>query len=48
MLEGTVVEPEEVKNGRVEVVNVDLVLHGLEAELVGGSVDMASLDTSSG
>ena len=30
-----VVEAEEMKDGGVEVVDVDLVLHGIEAELVG-------------
>ena len=40
--EGLVVEAEEVEDRGVEVVDVDLVLDGLEAELVGGAVDVAA------
>src|SRR5206468_3210229 len=33
-----VIEAEQVQQGRVQVVHVDLVLHGVVAELVGGAV----------
>ena len=46
--EGLVVEAEEVEDRGVEVVDVDLVLDGLEAELVGGAVDVAALDAAAG
>ncbi len=36
-----VVHTEEVENRGVEVVDVDLILNGHEAELVGRTVDMA-------
>ena len=36
-----VIEAEQVQQGRVQVVDVDLVLDGLETKLVGGAVDMA-------
>src|SRR3712207_6587087 len=38
------VEAEQVQDGGVQVVHVDLVLDRLEAELVGGAVDVAALD----
>ena len=38
-----VVEAQQVQDRGVQVVDVDLVLHGLEAELVGGAVDVAAL-----
>ena len=46
--ETLVVEAEEVQDRRVEVVDVDFVLDGSEAELVGGSVGRASLHAGSG
>ena len=39
-----VVEAEEVEHRRVEVVDLDAVLDGVEAELVGRAVDRAALD----
>ena len=38
-----VVEPHHVQDGRVQVVDVDLVLDGVPAEFVGGPVDVAGL-----
>src|SRR5262249_22124930 len=38
-----VIETEQVENRRVQVVDVDLVPHRSEAELVGGAVDVAAL-----
>ena len=38
-----VVEAQEVEQGGVQVVNVDLVFDGLEAQVVGGAVDVAAL-----
>lgn len=43
-----VVEAEKVQDRRVEVVNVDFVLHGAEAELVGHSVSRATFHSGSG
>src|SRR4051812_37657249 len=43
-----VVEPEEVKEGGVEVVDVDLVLDGGEAELVGRAVGVTALHAAAG
>src|SRR5262245_2753408 len=43
-----VVEPEEVEHRRVEVVDVDRVLHGAPAELVGGADDPAAGDAAAG
>src|SRR5262245_9858223 len=37
-----------MEEGGVEVVDVDSVLDGLEAELVGGAVDGARFDTAAG
>ena len=42
------VEAEEVQDRRVEVVDVDRVLDGLEAELVGGAVDVPAFDAAAG
>ena len=39
-----VVEAEQVQNRRVQVVNVDFVLDGSKAELVGGAVNVAAFD----
>ncbi len=36
-----VVEAHEVQNGGVQVVDVDAVLDGCDAEFVGGAVDVA-------
>src|SRR5262249_30076713 len=46
--EGFVVEAEEVEDRGVQVVDVDGVLDGLEAEFVGGAMDMAPLDAAAG
>src|SRR5262245_18731019 len=46
--ERLVVETQEVENRGMQVVDVDLVLNGLEAELVGGAMDMAPLDSATG
>ena len=43
-----VIEAEEVEDGGVEVVDVDGVLHGGEAEVIGGTVDVAAFDTATG
>ena len=43
-----VIDSHEVENGRVEVVDVDFVLHGGEAKFVGGAVGHASFDSPSG
>ena len=42
------VEAQEVQDRGVQVVNVDLVFDGLEAELVGRAVDVAALDAAAG
>ena len=38
-----VVEAQQMEDRGVQVVDVDLVLDGLEAELVGGAMDVAAL-----
>ena len=43
-----VIEAQEMEHGGVEVVDVDFVFHGGEAEVVGRSVDVTALDTASG
>ena len=43
-----VVEAEEVEDGGVEVVDVDFVFDGVEAEFVGFSVGEAAFDAASG
>ena len=43
-----VVEAEQVQDRGVQVVDVDRVLDGLEAELVGRAVDVAALDAAAG
>ena len=43
-----VVETQQVQERGVQVVDVDIVLHGLEAELVGGAVDLSALDAAAG
>ena len=42
------VEAEQVQDGRVQVVDVDLVLDGVVAELVGRAVDDAALEAAAG
>jgi hypothetical protein len=42
------IESKQVQQRRVQVVNVDLVLDGLEAELIGSAVVVASLDAAEG
>ncbi len=41
-----VVEAEELHDGGLEVVDVDAVLYGLEAEVVGGAVDGSGFDAA--
>ena len=43
-----VVDPELVEDGGLEVVDVDLVADGVEADVVGGTVALAGLDSASG
>src|SRR5579871_6880240 len=43
-----VVEAEQAQDRGVQVVDVDRILHRLEAELVGGAVDLAALDAPAG
>src|SRR5262249_50997384 len=43
-----VVEPQAVEQGGVQVVDVDLLLDGAEAELVGGPGGQATLDPPAG
>ena len=38
-----VIEAQQVQHRGVQVVNVDLLLDGLKAEVVGGAVDIARL-----
>ena len=45
--EAFVVEAEQVQHGGVEVVDVDGVVLGAEAEVVGGSVGDAAFDAAS-
>src|SRR5437868_866960 len=42
------VEAEKAQDGGVQVVDVDLVLHRLEAELVGAAIDLTALDAAAG
>src|SRR4051812_29757940 len=42
------IESHHVQDCRVQVVDVDLVLHGMPAEFVGRAVDMAGADPASG
>ncbi len=42
------IKPEQVEDGCVQVVHVNLLLDGLEAQLVGGPVDVAALDSAPG
>ncbi len=46
--EAFVVEAEEVEDGGVEVMDVDGVNGGLEAEVIGGAVDGAAFDAATG
>ena len=43
-----VIEAHELEDGRLQVVNMDLVLDGLEAKLVGGADRLAALDAAAG
>jgi hypothetical protein len=43
-----VVEAHQVQNGRLQVVDVHLVLDGLIAEVVGGAVGHAAFDAAAG
>ncbi len=38
--ESLVIEAHQVQDGRVQVVDVDLVFHGVPTEVVGGPVDV--------
>ena len=42
------IEPEQLENGGMQVMHVDRVFHRLEAELIGGAVDLPALDASAG
>jgi hypothetical protein len=42
------IEPQEVQDGGMRVVNMDAVLHGAEAQLVGGAVGQAAPHTAVG
>ena len=46
--ESFVIEAEEVKEGGVEVVDVNFVLSSREAEFVGGSMNVSTFDSASG
>lgn len=46
--QGFVIEAQKVEKGGVEVVDVDLVLHGGEAEVIGGTMNVSTLDPSAG
>jgi len=41
-----VVHPEQMQNGRVQIMDVDLALRGIKAEIVGLSIDDARLDAA--
>jgi hypothetical protein len=41
-----VVQAEQLQDGRVQVVDVDAVLRGTQAELVGGADDLAAPDAA--
>ena len=43
-----VIESHEMENRRMQVMDVDLVVLGIPAELVGGSVNRSPPDTTSG
>src|SRR5690349_17255101 len=43
-----VLDAEQVQDGGVDVVHVDRLLDGLEAEVVGSAVDRAALDRAAG
>ena len=43
-----VIQSHEVKNGGVEIMDMDLIFHGREAKLVGRTVGHAALDSSAG
>ena len=43
-----VIEAEEVENGGLEIVDVDGVFGGGEAEFVGGAVDVTALHSTAG
>src|SRR5882724_2574037 len=42
-----VIEPQQMQNGRLEIVNVDLVAHDGEAEFVGFAVSDSVFDSAS-
>ena len=46
--EAFVVDPELVKNGGVEIVDVNFILGGVIAEVIGGTVGKAGLHSSTG
>src|SRR5262245_46939486 len=45
--ESLVIEPHQVKNGRVQIVDVHPILNSMVAEFVRGAVDKAGLDAPS-
>lgn len=46
--ESFVIETHQVQHGGMQIMNVDLVLDGLEAELVCSSMDLAAFDSAAG
>ena len=46
--EAFVIQSQQVKNGRVNIVNRDRVFHGLESEVVGGAMGIGFFDSSAG
>src|SRR5205807_10384212 len=43
-----VIQAEQVENRRLQIVHVDLVLHDMEAKLIGSAVSEAALDATAG
>ena len=42
-----VIDAQQVQDGGLKVMNVDFVVHGVEADIVGGSMGDAGLDSAS-
>src|SRR5439155_23497122 len=42
------IDPHEMQNSRVQIVNVDFVGDGVPAELVGGAISQAAFDAAAG
>ena len=43
-----VIEPEQVEDRRMQVMDLDLILHNFIAVLIGGAVDGAAFDAAAG